>query len=111
ADRRSAAPAGTGGAEPSTRADAHTGAHGCELSRALQRARRCGTGGVRLRFALFYHSLISDWNNGNAHFLRGVASELIARRHDVRVFEPANAWSVQNLVADHGEAAIAAFHA
>lgn len=64
-----------------------------------------------MRFALFYHSLISDWNHGNAHFLRGVASELIARRHDVRVFEPANAWSVQNLVADHGEAAIAAFHA
>lgn len=64
-----------------------------------------------MKFALFYHSLISDWNHGNAHFLRGVVSELIARRHDVRVFEPANAWSVQNLVADHGESAIAAFHA
>ena len=25
-----------------------------------------------MRFALFYHSLISDWNHGNAHFLRGV---------------------------------------
>jgi spore maturation protein CgeB len=64
-----------------------------------------------LKFALFYHSLISDWNHGNAHFLRGVVSELIARRHDVRVFEPVDAWSVQSLVADHGEAAIAAFHA
>jgi spore maturation protein CgeB len=29
----------------------------------------------------------------------------------VRVFEPYDAWSVQNLVRDHGEAAIAAFHA
>jgi spore maturation protein CgeB len=27
------------------------------------------------------------------------------------VFEPADAWSVQNLVRDHGDAAIAAFHA
>jgi spore maturation protein CgeB len=64
-----------------------------------------------VRFALFYHSLISDWNHGNAHFLRGVVSELRGRGHDVRVFEPAVAWSVQNLVRDHGEAALAAFHA
>lgn len=59
----------------------------------------------------FYHSLISDWNHGNAHFLRGVASELVARGHTVRVFEPADGWSVANLVRDHGTAAIAAFHA
>jgi spore maturation protein CgeB len=64
-----------------------------------------------VRFALFYHSLVSDWNHGNAHFLRGVVGELLARGHDVRVFEPKDAWSVQNLVADHGQAAIAAFHA
>ncbi len=64
-----------------------------------------------MRFALFYHSLISDWNHGNAHFLRGVVGELLARHHEVRVFEPEEAWSVENLVRDHGEAAIAAFHA
>lgn len=64
-----------------------------------------------MKLALFYHSLISDWNHGNAHFLRGVTSELLARHHDVRVFEPADAWSVQNLVRDHGDAAIAGFHA
>ena len=64
-----------------------------------------------MRFALFYHSLISDWNHGNAHFLRGVASELLARGHEVRVFEPEDAWSVQNLRADHGDAALAAFSA
>jgi spore maturation protein CgeB len=60
---------------------------------------------------MFYHSLISDWNHGNAHFLRGVVSELLARGHDVEVFEPADAWSAANLVADHGASAIAAFHA
>jgi spore maturation protein CgeB len=63
-----------------------------------------------VRIALFYHSLISDWNHGNAHFLRGVVGELLARGHEVRVFEHADAWSVENLVRDHGPAAIAAFH-
>ena len=48
-------------------------------------------------FSLFYHSLISDWNHGNAHFLRGVCTELLARGHQVQVFERANGWSVRNL--------------
>jgi len=51
---------------------------------------------------MFYHSLVSDWNHGNAHFLRGVVSELLARGHDVEVFEPADGWSSANLVKDHG---------
>jgi spore maturation protein CgeB len=55
-----------------------------------------------VRFVLFYHSIQSDWNHGNAHFLRGIAAELIDRGHDVDVYEPADAWSVQNLIADHG---------
>ena len=55
-----------------------------------------------MRIVLFCHSLVSDWNHGNAHFLRGVCSELLARGHDVRVYEPEDAWSVQNLVAGHG---------
>jgi spore maturation protein CgeB len=59
-----------------------------------------------LRIVMFYHSLVSDWNHGNAHFLRGVTSELIGRGHDVRVYEPADAWSVQGLVADAGEDAV-----
>ena len=59
-----------------------------------------------MRVVLFCHSLVSDWNHGNAHFLRGVVSDLIARGHDVRVFEPRDAWSVQNLVADAGAEAI-----
>lgn len=59
-----------------------------------------------MRVALFCHSLSSDWNHGNAHFLRGVCSELSARGHRVDVFEPRNAWSVMNLVAEAGEGAL-----
>jgi spore maturation protein CgeB len=59
-----------------------------------------------MRVVVFCHSLVSDWNHGNAHFLRGVTSDLLARGHDVRVFEPADAWSVQNLQADAGPGAI-----
>jgi spore maturation protein CgeB len=62
-----------------------------------------------MRAKLFYHSLISDWNHGNAHFLRGIVSELQARGHEVEVFEPANGWSYENLVAEHGEAPVRAF--
>ncbi len=55
-----------------------------------------------MKFVLFYHSLVSDWNHGNAHFLRGIVAELLAAGHDVQVYEPSNAWSRDNLVADHG---------
>ena len=55
-----------------------------------------------MRVVLFCHSLLSDWNHGNAHFLRGIVTELQARGHDVRVFEPRDAWSVENLLADAG---------
>jgi spore maturation protein CgeB len=59
-----------------------------------------------MRIVLFCHSLLSDWNHGNAHFLRGIVSELTERGHDVHVFEPADAWSVENLVRDHGADAL-----
>jgi len=62
-----------------------------------------------MKIAYFTHSLASCWNHGNAHFLRGVLRELIARDHDVRVFEPADAWSLANLLADHGEHGLDAF--
>ncbi len=62
-----------------------------------------------MRIALFYHSLISDWNHGNAHFLRGIGSELQARGHELRIFEPEDSWSRNNLLAEHGRAAIDAF--
>lgn len=62
-----------------------------------------------MRIVMFYHSLLSDWNHGNAHFLRGVAAELIAREHEVRIYEPRDAWSLQSLLAEHGEAPIREF--
>ena len=62
-----------------------------------------------MRFVYFTHSLLSCWNHGNAHFLRGVFRELIARGHETRVFEPAGNWSLENLLRDHGEAGLEAF--
>jgi spore maturation protein CgeB len=62
-----------------------------------------------MRFVIFTHSLISDWNHGNAHFLRGIATELVTRGHDVQIFEPRNGWSLRNLIAEKGDAAIAEF--
>lgn len=64
-----------------------------------------------MRIALFVHSLLSDWNHGNAHFLRGVGIELQARGHEALFFEPRDAWSFRNLVADHGERALDGLHA
>ncbi|WP_142849898.1 glycosyltransferase [Telmatospirillum sp. J64-1] len=55
-----------------------------------------------MRFVLFYHSLLSDWNHGNAHFLRGVVREMKTRGHEVRVLEPKGGWSRANLLADQG---------
>lgn len=64
-----------------------------------------------MRFVFFTHSLVSDWNHGNAHFLRGVMRELQERGHEAVAWEPARGWSRQNLVRDHGEQAVARFHA
>lgn len=64
-----------------------------------------------MRIAYFTHSLASCWNHGNAHFLRGVLRALTARGHAVAAFEPANGWSLANLLADHGEPGLAAFRA
>ncbi|XXF77022.1 glycosyltransferase [Myxococcaceae bacterium GXIMD 01537] len=50
-----------------------------------------------MRAILFCHSLLSCWNHGTAHFLRGVVTELASRGHEVEVYEPEDAWSVQNL--------------
>jgi spore maturation protein CgeB len=64
-----------------------------------------------VRFLLFRHSIESDWNHGNAHFLRGVVTELQARGHRVDVLEPACGWSRTNLLAERGEAAFGEFRA
>ncbi|MBW3556243.1 MAG: glycosyltransferase [Actinobacteria bacterium] len=59
-----------------------------------------------MRVVIFCHSLVSDWNHGNAHFLRGITAELLSRGHDVRVYEPLDGWSRANLVVEHGRAAV-----
>jgi spore maturation protein CgeB len=63
-----------------------------------------------MRVVLFCHSLVSDWNHGNAHFLRGIVAELMSRSHDVVVYEPADGWSRQQMIAEGGVAAISRFH-
>ena len=55
-----------------------------------------------MKIVMFYHSLYSDWNHGNAHFLRGIVKELLKRGHDIEVYEPENGWSLANLLKDHG---------
>lgn len=55
-----------------------------------------------MKIVMFYHSLYSDWNHGNAHFLRGVVKELQKRGHDVDVYEPDGGWSLKNLIKDQG---------
>ena len=61
------------------------------------------------RVVLFCHSMRSDWNHGNAHFLRGVLSELQRRGFDVHAFEPKDGWSARNLAVDLGPGALVAW--
>ena len=50
-----------------------------------------------LRIAYFAHTVRSDWNNGNAHFLRGLLRSLGEAGQDVTVYEPGEGWSIDNL--------------
>ncbi len=56
-----------------------------------------------MKILLFYHSLISGWNHGNAHFLRGITTELLKRGHNVQVFEPRDGWSFRNWLQECGK--------
>jgi spore maturation protein CgeB len=53
---------------------------------------------MSIRF--FAHSWISDWNHGNAHFLRGLVRELVRMGHQVRCYEEMDAWSLSNLIQE-----------
>ena len=55
---------------------------------------------AKLRLIYFAHSLRSDWNNGNAHFLRGLLRSMQALGHDVIVFEQEANWSIKNLQSE-----------
>lgn len=63
-----------------------------------------------MNIKLFYHSLLSDWNHGNAHFLRGISRELLKRGHKVEIYEPADAWSRKNLIKRQGKKYIDQFY-
>ncbi|RUV37611.1 glycosyltransferase [Mesorhizobium sp. M7A.F.Ca.MR.148.00.0.0] len=62
-----------------------------------------------MRFLFYTHSVVSDWNHGNAHFLRGIMRELVARRHQAVALEPSDSWSRSNLLAEKGSFAIERF--
>ena len=67
---------------------------------------------MRDRFRITYvaHTLRSDWNNGNAHFLRGLIRALKAIGHEVTVAEPETEWSLANLRTEpFGERSLAVF--
>jgi len=61
-----------------------------------------------LNIHYFAHSWVSDWNHGNAHFLRGLARQLIRMGHRVTCYEQLGSWSLSNLVRQEGELAISA---
>ncbi len=54
----------------------------------------------KLRFRMFAHSWLSDWNHGNAHFLRGLVRELVRLGHEVRCYEEMGSWSLTNLMRE-----------
>ena len=62
-----------------------------------------------MKIVFFIHSAVSDWNHGNAHFVRGLMSALTRMGHDVVSYEPRGAWSVENLLRDHGVGPIVDF--
>jgi len=64
-----------------------------------------------MRFVIYTHSLVSDWNHGNAHFLRGIMRDLVRRGHSARALEPEDGWSRANLLADQGHGPIDSFRA
>jgi spore maturation protein CgeB len=62
------------------------------------------------RIAYFAHSVRSDWNNGNAHFLRGLLREMGRLGHEVVIYEPRNSWSISHLQEEpNGREALAQF--
>jgi spore maturation protein CgeB len=62
----------------------------------------------KLELRYFAHSWVSDWNHGNAHFLRGLGRALVRMGHNLRCYEQLGSWSLSNLIRSEGERAIAA---
>lgn len=55
-----------------------------------------------MKIVYFTHSLVSCWNHGNAHFLRGLLRALKDRGHTVHACEPQDGWSRRHLAAELG---------
>ena len=55
-----------------------------------------------MKIVLFCHAFTSCWNNGHAHFLRGVAREILALGHRSVICETATGWSRVNALTDGG---------
>jgi spore maturation protein CgeB len=62
-----------------------------------------------MRLTYFTHSLLSCWNHGNAHFLRGILRELQLGGHQAIACEPAGSWSLVKLLESEGESALQPF--
>lgn len=62
-----------------------------------------------MMFLFYTHSLVSDWNQDNTHFVRGVMRALLARGHTAIALEPKDDWSRPNLEKDREEAAVHKF--
>lgn len=65
-----------------------------------------------MEIRIFAHSWLSDWNHGNAHFLRGLARALVRRGHRLRLYEalpgPWGDWSLSHLFGEEPLAAMSA---
>lgn len=62
-----------------------------------------------MKFLFYTHSLVSDWNHGNAHFLRGIMRDSGHRGHRTEALEPVTSWTRRNLEVDQGQGPAAAF--
>jgi spore maturation protein CgeB len=59
-----------------------------------------------VKLVYFAHSFRSCWNNGNAHFLRGILREFASRGWDAVGCEAETPWSLANLTQDHGDSGL-----
>jgi spore maturation protein CgeB len=62
-----------------------------------------------MRVLFYTHSIVSDWNHGNAHFLRGIMRELVRRGHQPLAVEPEDSWSFRHLLMEGGPEAVKRF--
>src|SRR4051812_15369924 len=62
-----------------------------------------------MRIVMFCQTVLSDWNHGDAHFLRGIATELLARGHEVSIFEPQDSPSLHRVLTQYGEGPLRRF--